>query len=239
MAKKKTPTQLVYSKERKRIQSFLRRAEKRGYVFNQGILPDIPKKITPASVRRLQALTPEVLYSKAKSGVDIVTGEIIPAQEARRIARSEAGKKAAQTRKYSMSEPVQESTNTPGFEVPENVTVDASFYNRTVLSNWYGQLETFANGAAYSLLKAWMGTVIRENGESEAVAMIEKGAEEGSILTWQIVYEGQAATNYISNMTSLIPDQGVFYHDEMMDKIDYMKSLGSALEQDENWERPF
>ena len=67
MAKKRkqTETEKLYSKQLKRIKQFIRRAEKRGFVFEEDIIPQKPKKVTKASVRKLEKLTPEKLYKKS------------------------------------------------------------------------------------------------------------------------------------------------------------------------------
>ena len=77
MARKRklSPLQQEYRKQRRRVQSFVSRAKKRGYQFIENIIPKIPKKITKASVERLKKLTPKKLYEKAEY-VDIETGEI-------------------------------------------------------------------------------------------------------------------------------------------------------------------
>ena len=36
----------AYAKERKRVKSFVRRAEERGYIFPESIIPSIPKRKT-------------------------------------------------------------------------------------------------------------------------------------------------------------------------------------------------
>lgn len=88
----------AYQKERKRIQSFIRRAEKRGYTFESGILPSTPKTVTEASVRRLQAITAKGLYEKA-TFVSPQTGEIVSGRRGRYYEREQAAKKAQETRK--------------------------------------------------------------------------------------------------------------------------------------------
>jgi hypothetical protein len=64
MAKKRkqTESEKLYSKQLKRIKQFIRRAEKRGFIFEEDIIPQKPKKVTKASVRKLEKLTPEKLY---------------------------------------------------------------------------------------------------------------------------------------------------------------------------------
>ena len=67
MAKRKAKTQaeIEYNKQLRRIKQFVRRAEKRGYTFDDGYIPDKPQKITQSSVNRLRKLTPDKLYSRA------------------------------------------------------------------------------------------------------------------------------------------------------------------------------
>lgn len=63
-----------YKKELKRIKQFVYRNTKKGYSFSANLIPDEPKKITEASVRRLHKITPDKLYLGA-SYVD-ESGEI-------------------------------------------------------------------------------------------------------------------------------------------------------------------
>lgn len=58
MAKQLTIKQQYYQ-QRKRIERYYRKYEKEGYERTDKALPSIPKKITEASVRRLQGFTPE------------------------------------------------------------------------------------------------------------------------------------------------------------------------------------
>lgn len=74
-----------YMRERRRIQSWLRRATGRGFE-TQYKLPAIPKRITEASVRRLAKITAEYLYNKSV-WVNPQTGEIFEGQEAKKAQR--------------------------------------------------------------------------------------------------------------------------------------------------------
>lgn len=100
MAKKRKTSKVraEYNKERRRIQNFLRRAEKRGYIGTEDILPPVPKTVTQASVRRLRKLTANELYKKMKF-VDRETGVVYSGPRGREIEREQAGKRAARTRK--------------------------------------------------------------------------------------------------------------------------------------------
>ena len=98
MARKRklSPLQQEYIKQRRRVQAFVRRAKKRGYQFKENTVPNIPKKITKASVERLKKLTPKKLYEKAEY-VDIETGEIKTPKQRQLEVRKEATKKAKET----------------------------------------------------------------------------------------------------------------------------------------------
>lgn len=51
-----------YKRQRARLQSFARRAKARGITLPYDFVPDVPKKITAGSVRKLQRITPEHGY---------------------------------------------------------------------------------------------------------------------------------------------------------------------------------
>lgn len=236
--RKQTPAERAYSKQVKRIKQFISRAEKRGYQFSEDVLPQRPKRVTQASVRKLAKLKPEKLYQKAVYGGLATGGEIVPATEGVKLERSSRAKKAAETRKYRLAEAVQEPTNTHGFVPPENISEDIAFFDAVVISNWYGTLETFSNGEAYGLLRSWMGNTVRTKGIHDTAIMLEDGAENGHLLTWEVVYKHENAVLYIGYVLDYLPDEGVLYKEEMLDKIEYMIRLGDALEQDEDWEYP-
>lgn len=65
-----------YMKERRRIQQAISQQKKSGYIIPENLLPDIPKRITKASVNRLKKITPKTIRSKSEL-VDFTTGEII------------------------------------------------------------------------------------------------------------------------------------------------------------------
>lgn len=84
--------------EIKRIKRFIREAEKRGYVFSDNVIPKMPKVATAATVRKYQAINPKGLYKKAAY---YDQDKKISGSKRRAEERSEAAKKAAQTRKIN------------------------------------------------------------------------------------------------------------------------------------------
>lgn len=141
-------------------------------------------------------------------------------------------------KQLAMPKPKQEPTNTPGFIPPENISEDETFFDNVVISQWYGTLGEFSNGEAYNLLRSWMGNTIRTEGKHNTAVMLQDGAENGHLLTWEVVYKHDNAVLYIGYMLDYLPDEGVLYKEETLDKIEYMKRLGGALEQNEDWENP-
>ena len=98
--KSKSAVEKEYYKNRNRVQRFMREAEKRGYSFQKNTLPDVPKKITQASVNRLKKLTPKELYKKSIA-FSPKTGKLVPGTVARMHEQQIAAQKAAETRAYN------------------------------------------------------------------------------------------------------------------------------------------
>lgn len=78
-----------YNRNVKRVKQFIRRAEKRGYIFPEIKLPRGAK---------IRELTPEKLYKKAVYGGEATFGEVVPAEEGLKAEFSARSKKSAQTR---------------------------------------------------------------------------------------------------------------------------------------------
>lgn len=96
--KKQSAIQQAYNKELRRIKQFINRAEKRGYLIPENIIPKRPKRVTSKSVESLRKINPEKIYKKSRF-VDTETGEIIKGLAGREYERSKSAKKAAETRK--------------------------------------------------------------------------------------------------------------------------------------------
>lgn len=108
----------AYAKERNRLKSFVRRAEKRGYSFPDTLIPSIPKRKTEASIRRLKKLTKDVLYSKATYGGEATFGEIVSGKEGLNLERKLRAKKVSETRKANKEAEQRFWTSTDGTKVP-------------------------------------------------------------------------------------------------------------------------
>ena len=215
--KKQTPLQREYVKQRNRLKQAIKKAEKRGYIFEDDVLPKQPKSITRSSVERLQKIKPKDLYEKAQY-VDKSTGEIVPGREGKYYERKEATRKAQQTRARKKS---KVSPYTPPVEeyYPS--------FSTMVISNYRAHIRQF-NDACYSLLNDWLERIIRSNGEDDTAEMLEQGAENGLIVTYKIAYAKDKLFDYMTDMLNYLPEAGDIFKEDIM----------QALEEAEDWESP-
>ena len=96
-SQKLTTNQMEFKKELKRIKRFLHNARKRGYEFDDNVLPKQPKRITRKKLEEIKNIKPSNLYDKAVY-YDEVTHETFTGQQGRRIERYRASLKAKKTR---------------------------------------------------------------------------------------------------------------------------------------------
>lgn len=228
--KVKTAVEQEYNKQLKRVKSFVRRAEKKGFIFSENVIPSKPKRITQASVRKLEKLTPTKLFQKAEYVSELSYGEVVSGKKGLQINK-EHQKEQRKTKKkqanITLEPPTQESTNTAGFTPPTYVSYDESFFARVVISNYRINLQRF-NEMCRKLLTNWLDEQITKNGELAVAVMLEDGAKAGYLVNYQIAYEAQKIFEYMSQMMDYMPDT-----DDIREKV------MDAFEQDEDNEIPF
>lgn len=88
----------LWLKEQKRIKSFVHRASKRGYIFEQNVIPEMPKRISKAEIEKIKGITPQKLYKQAEFVVPH-SGEIVSGTQGRRIEKQIATRKGEATKR--------------------------------------------------------------------------------------------------------------------------------------------
>lgn len=190
MARKKKQTKSsAYSKQRERVLSFIRRAEKRGYFLNQEFSLPTETELRKSSVkgaklaartRQLKRLTPDRLYSMMQR-VDIETGELTPGAEARRIERSESARRSAETRRiakeaeqafWSDAGPTKQQRE----EQYQRQKEQYANFSDTVIHNYRTQIARFPRKVAEIVLTA-LDEAIKQNGKDAVAMAIESSAE--------------------------------------------------------------
>lgn len=95
--KKRTEAQKAFQKERRRLLQAIRRGEKQGYIFQENIVPDLPKRVTKTALKRIQKTKPKDLYKTAEYLYQD-TGEVVPAEQRKQEVKREATVKAKETK---------------------------------------------------------------------------------------------------------------------------------------------
>lgn len=221
MAKKLTQLQLDYKKQVKRLKQAVRRAEKRGYIVPENLIPKQPKRITKKSVERLKKITTNKIYSKSEK-LDFETGELIPGEVARKQERSEAAKKAAKTRKekrYNAEKGESEYYEPQYEEFPTAADI--------VIQNFRAELTRFPE-VAQPLVNSWLNRLLNDYSKEDVAEMLENAAAQGLGIDYSIAYREDLLLDRLSEMLELLPGASTG------NKMDIME----ALEYEEDWELP-
>lgn len=244
MAKKKarklSQIRKEYNKQRKRIQSFLSRTMKQGYVFDENILPQIPKRVTKASVSRLEKLTPKELYKKAVY-VSRETGEIETPEEHKKRIRKEAKVKEKETKarkkKQAQNKQGYPKPKAPNQKRKNKTNKDPGFYTRAVIETFLYTLETCRNGKAYPLLLRWFNKLRSDNGDVAVAEMLTKASEQGYEISWSVIYNVEKANDFVQGVIQFLSTQGDFYRDEMDEFWNELSNMENAMYEDSNFDR--
>lgn len=143
-------------------------------------------------------------------------------------------KTKTKSKKKNKPKSKKETPSTPISEAPNVDTEDIHSDNYypsfvdIVLSNFHAQLAQFPNAEGTPLLLAWFDTLIADNGREAVAQMLQDGAEQGILITWETVYKSVNTKTYMTEMMRYLPDQGNYYTDQIMD----------MMEQFEWWEQP-
>ena len=221
MAKKLTQLQLDYKKQVKRLKQVVRRAEKRGYIVPENVIPKQPKRITKKSVERLKKITTKEIYSKSEK-LDFETGELIPGEVARKQERSEAAKKAAKTRKEKRynAEKGESEYYEPQYETfPSGADI--------IIGNFRAEMTRFPE-VAQPIVNQWIDRLLRDYSKEDVAEMLENAAAQGLGVDYSIAYREDLLLDRLSEMLDLLPGASTG------NKIDIME----ALEYEEDWEMP-
>lgn len=224
MAKRKlTPIQQQYRKERRRIQSAMKRLEKQGYVIPEDLLPSIPKKITQASINRLKKITSESIYKKSKK-LDFETGEITPGIVARDKARSQRAKEAARSRAFK-----QEYVSPKVYTEPPQYTTFPSGAD-IIINNFRTDVIGRFPESAGPILNRWLDGLLAQQNKENVANMLETAAENGVVIDYKVAYSTEALMGAIADFMD--------YLEYTETKSDFKQDLIDMLEFEEDWEFP-
>lgn len=223
MAKKSTQLQIEYKKQVKRLKQAIKRAEKRGYLVPENILPKQPKKVTTKSVERLKKITPKEIYAKSEK-LDFETGELIPGEVARKQEKSESAKKAAKTRAKKEKRYNADRGESEDYEYNYNDFPDMA---DIIISNFRAEMTRFPE-IAYPIVTEWLDRLLRDYSKEDVSEMLENSASQGLGIDYSIAYREDLLLDRLTEIMDFLPGASTGNKMDIMD----------ALEYEEDWEMP-
>lgn len=217
-----------YQRERNRISRFMRAAEKRGYIFEEGLLPSPPKRITKASVRRLSKLKPDFLYSHAHY-VDPDTGEYMPAKRGRVEERKKATRKAHLTTVIKKDKGASLARGKRQ-EPPETTATDIPYYPSADYLSYQGLMVLLDSAAVAHanarIMKWYISDYLSRRGQGGMIDLVRAFStpqgEEAIREASEIAYDsdGERARQWWFKFEKILVEVGVITEEEMKDLQD-------------------
>ena len=246
---KQTPNQREYAKQLQRIKNAVKRAEKRGYIFDADVVPQTPKRITKSAIQRLKETTTTKLYAKA-SYVVPDTGELVTGTEGRKIERQKSASKARLTRQrkratdpfWDTEYGVDDSTYYPdGGEIIYSNVVESFIarlseptpdYLLNMRGKRYKKRESVlqeSERAKHTLLSITR-EVIANEGESALGWRLQERADDVSRLCDYVLFGSDAShiASACAELASIINGGAL--------SMEQLQDIGEQEEYNENWE---
>ena len=207
MARRKlTKNQIEYNKQVRRIKNFIKRAEKRGYEFNEDILPKTPKRITKQAIKRLENLKPKQLYEKAEF-LDTSTGEMLKGTTGRQLERKRASEKAKQTRQRNKSKKKKAKTTLKAEDV--------------ILNNFYEYLKSFPVKLT-AKIRQFVKKLEMEIGKNEVATALQNMPMKFHEILEMVNYSSdQADEVFRSQLLEYLPNASEQYKKDAMEQFEY------------------
>lgn len=209
MARRKlTKNQIEYNKQVRRIKNFIKRAEKRGYEFNEDILPKTPKRITKQAIKRLENLKPNQLYAKAEF-LDTSTGEMLKGTKGRQLERKRASEKAKQTRQRNKTKSKKKKPKT---------TLKAE---DVILNNFYEYLKSFPVKLT-AKIRQFVKKLEMEIGKNEVATALQNMPMKFHEILEMVNYSSdQADEVFRSQLLEYLPNASEQYKKDAMEQFEY------------------
>lgn len=201
MAKKK-PSKYIqeYRKQRKRIQSTVSRYRRQGLIVQYEI-PEIPKTITAASIRRLKQVTPKAIQNKSYGANEY--GEKISYKKQRAIAKEE---------KKKMQQKILKTEKLLYSSLPNETDI--------VIQNFKAYITAF-NETAKGVINEWLSRLMLTHDKEEVANMLQKSAEDGTMVNYKVVYQRTLLLNALSKMADNMEKLGTLERQKLIDAMEY------------------
>lgn len=170
-----------------------------------------------------------------KQGLDI--GLYIPTERELRQSGVKGRELASLTRTLKSLTPkelrkraveVKVETQPEEFVPPTNVSEDTTMYDEITISNFRAHVRQF-NEKVQVIIFDWLNKLLSTQDKHDVAVMLNDGADNGNILTYQIVYSQDALTEYLSDMLDYLPEVGSLFKEQMMEAVEELESYDPIL----------
>lgn len=160
-----------FERQQKRLQKIIRQATKKGYIVPQGLIPEIPARVTAKSLSAIKAIKPSDIYAQTKY-LDPITETFISGaeryhKEQQQIYRKRKAKRTQNILKNQAGEPPRQIAN-----VIDNI--------RDLISRWEGDslpdYQIKRKERHKGLVTRILNNSIEQDGEATVAARIEANA---------------------------------------------------------------
>lgn len=197
---RKTPNQIAWDKEVRRIRRFMREAGKRGYTWEETPIPERPGVITKKRLTELRGLTPSKLYKYAEYR-DPATGHKYTGLQGRVLERKRAAQKGAQTVKAKKEANKKKGPPTKGQVILWNI--QQLLQEWVPVSTWSRDFRGWKERDKNILANLIRGAIARD-GEEVIARRLQEHAEEVNGIFDRVLYAS-------GNAYVIVGRQGIAY----------------------------
>lgn len=194
MAKKKRKSSEIEQEYRRIRRNFLTRVRswsRKGFIFVDEVVPQIPKRITQGSINRLNKINRN-LSEYQQAYVDFNTGELFSPREGRRRYREDV-------KRYRETGNIDEYSSAPN-------SVD------TIIENFYDLIQSYVYGSPWKgrltdrrdFATAWLNDAIQRWEKKKVASMLQQGKANGNWLSVKEAYDAIKLQNSLRSMAQTL-----------------------------------
>lgn len=237
MAKKSKQARL-YAKQQQRLKKIEKKAKQKGIQVD---LTETKAKKENATAADVAAIKKEIKELKAKPAPTnkepqttnnklkltdkqlrkaVAKRKQIPSARAAKIRKiPSVSKETKPKRKQETEELRSKLTPKSNITVPDKTNRSSEFFADTVIALYRAELKHFPRKAE-PLIGAWLDGLIAAHGKEDVATMLQQGAEEGHVLTYEIAYDSEKMAAYISDMLDYLPEMTDWYKADVLDQFE-------------------
>ena len=194
MAKKKRKSSEIEQEYRRIRRNFLARVRswsRKGFIFVDEVVPQIPKRISQGSINRLNKINRN-LSEYQQAYVDFNTGELFSPGEGRRRYREDV-------KRYRETGNIDEYLSVPN-------SVD------TIIENFYDLIQSYVYGSPWKgrltdrrdFATAWLNDAIQRWEKKKVASMLQQGKANGNWLSVKEAYDAIKLQNSLRSMAQTL-----------------------------------